>query len=402
MAEGDRFDLWDPAHRADPHTLYHQMRVEAPVFAGIGPVTGRRFWFLTRYADCAAALKAPHDVLGKEFDKHLDADQIAAQPAAEGAFAILNRNLLSVDPPDHTRLRRLVQRSFTNRAVDALEDEIDRIAVDLLDAIDEPEFDLIDRFAAPLPVTVIAEMLGIPEADRDRFRRWSNLVLRAETEEAGMAAGMEFLAYLNDLIEARRNDPTADLTSALVHAEEEGDSLSHIEMLAMIFLLLVAGHETTVNLIGNGTLALADHPEERARLLEDPDLIPSAVEEMLRFNGPVESTTIRWAFEDVEIGGVTIPRGDAVVPLLLAANRDPAEFPDPDRFDVTRDPNRHIAFGQGIHFCLGAPLARREGAIAFRRLLERHPRLELTIDRTDLQWTQDFFLRGVASLPVRA
>ncbi|MDX1691489.1 MAG: cytochrome P450 [Acidimicrobiia bacterium] len=396
------FDPWDPSHRADPHALYREMRTAAPAYRGVGPVTGRSFWFLTRYDDCVEALKAPHDVLGKEYERHLDPDQIAAQPTTPDATAILNRNLLSVDPPDHTRLRRLVQRSFTNRAVDRLEDRIDAIAVDLLEQIDEPAFDLIEAYAAPLPVTVIAEMLGVPEPDRPKFRAWSNAILRAETEEQGMAAGMEFIAYLNDLIAARRTEPRDDLTTELVQAEDDGDRLDHTEMLAMIFLLLVAGHETTVNLIGNGTLELLRHPAERRRLLEDPDLLPNAIEEMLRFHGPVESTTVRWAFEEVELGGATVPRGDMVIPLLLAANRDPEQFDEPDRFDVGRHPNRHIAFGQGIHFCLGAPLARREGLVAFRRLLERFPDLRLDIDPADLRWNQDFFLRGVQELPVRA
>lgn len=396
-----RFDPWSPEVRRDPHTFWNELRSFDPVHRAIGPETGRTFWMLTRYDDCVAALRSP--VIGKEYEKHLDPDQVAAQPMDEGSFAVLGRNMLFLDPPDHTRLRGLVRHAFSVRTMESLEPRIEEIARERLAAIEgRGEFDLMEAFALPIPVTVIAEMLGIPLEDQDRFRDWTEKLLRGATMEQAMTAGMEFIAYLNDLAEERRARPGEDLTSYLLTVEEEGDRLDHQEFLAMVFLLLVAGHETTVNLIGNGTLELIRHPDQRRRLVDDPGLIPTAVEEMLRYHGPVESTTMRWAFEDVEIGGVTIPKGDLVIPILYGANRDPDQFPEPDTFDVGREPNRHIAFGSGIHHCLGAPLARAEARIAFRLLLERYPVLELTVDSGELEWPSDFFLRGPRRLPVAA
>lgn len=395
------FDPWDRTHLPDPHALYRAMRTDAPVWRGIGPVTGRPIWFLTRYDDCVAALRDSR--LGKDLERHLDAEQVAAERALEaGPLEPLGRNMLFVDPPDHTRLRRLVAKEFTPRAIADLEPRIAAIAADLLDDLaGRTQIDLVADFAHPLPVTVISEMLGIPIEDRVRFRRWVDVVLRGPVgSDQQTLAGMEFIAYLNDAIESRRSAPRNDLLTALINAEEEGDRLDHTELLAMVFLLLVAGHETTVNLIGNGTLALLRNPDELARLRAEPSLMATGVEELLRYEGPVGVATSRWAFEDVDYGGVTIPRGEIVIPVLLAANRDPEVFPDPDRLDVSRDPNRHIAFGSGIHLCLGAPLARLEGAIAFSALLDRFEQIELAVPVGDLEWNEDFFLRGIRSLPL--
>ncbi|MFO7548025.1 MAG: cytochrome P450 [Acidimicrobiia bacterium] len=395
------FNPWDPAVRRDPHAFWNRLRQTHPVYPAIGPQTGRTFWMLTRYDDCVAALRNP--ALGKEYEKHLPPELAAEQPSDQGAFQVLGRNMLFLDPPDHTRLRGLVRHAFSPKAMEALEPRVESIARSRLDALDPSgPFDLVETYALPIPVTVIAEMLGVPVADQDRFRTWTDLMLRGSTIEAAMAAGMEFIAYLNDLAVERRRRPGDDLVTSLLTAEEEGERLDHQEFLAMVFLLLVAGHETTVNLIANGTLELLRHPDQRRRLVEDPGLVPTAVEEMLRFHGPVESTTLRWAFGDVRIGGVDIPLGDLVVPILYGANRDPAQFADPDVFDVGRDPNRHLAFGSGIHHCLGAPLARVEARVAFRLLLERFPRLELAIDPSGLEWPSDFFLRGPRRLPVAA
>jgi cytochrome P450 len=395
------FDPWDPAHLPDPHALYRRMRTEAPVWRGIGPVTGRPIWFLTRYDDCVAALRDHR--LGKDFAAHLDPDQVEAEQALEARpLEPLGRNMLFVDPPDHTRLRRLVAKEFTPRAIAGLEERVTKLASSLLDDLaGRDRIDLIADFAHPLPVTVISEMLGIPIEDRERFRRWVDIVLRGPIgSDQQTLAGMEFIAYLNEAIESRRRAPRDDLLTALIHAEEEGDRLDHTELLAMVFLLLVAGHETTVNLIGNGTLALLRNRAEMARLRSTPSLMPAAVEELLRYEGPVGVATNRWAFDDVEYGGVTIPRGELVIPVLLAANRDPDVFPEPDRLDLGRDPNRHIAFGSGIHLCLGAPLARLEGAIAFSALLDRYAEIEPAVPLGDLEWNEDFFLRGVRSLPL--
>jgi cytochrome P450 len=340
--------------------------------------------------------------LGKEPDKHLDPTLIA-DFGDQGPFEVLGRNMLFLDPPDHTRLRSLVREGFSNRAVETLAPRIAAIVDELVDRIgDRPDFDLIADFALPLPVTVIAEMLGIPSADQHRFRDWTDHFLgRVGNPEESMTAAMEFIQYLNDLAEARRTDPRDDLISFLLHAEEDGERLDHQEFLAMIFLLLIAGHETTVNLIGNGTLELIRHQGEFTRLLDGEVTVESATEELLRFHGPVESTTIRWAYDDVEIGGVDLQAGSLVIPILMGANRDPEVFDDPDMLDLGRSPNRHLAFGSGIHLCLGAPLARREAHLAFGALRDRLGRLELDMEESELQWTEGFFLRGARTIEVR-
>ena len=375
------------------------MREEAPVYRGIGPQTGRSFWFLTRYEDVSSALRDQR--LGRELGRL--PESVRAQHVFEGSeqFEMVERHLLNMDPPDHTRLRRLVSTAFTTRRVRELEPRIREVTLASLDEMaDRDDPDLIRDLAAPVPVTVIAELLGVPIADRDWFRDVVDRNLRATSPEDGIAAAMELMAYTNDAIERKRSDPGDDLLSDLIHVEEEGDRLDHAELLSMVQLLLIAGHETTVNLIGNGMLELMTHADERARLVGDPDLIGSAIEEMLRYNGPVETPFPRFAYEDVEIGDVTVPCGDVVIPVLLAANRDPERFADPDRFDITRDPNPHVAFGSGIHYCLGAPLARLEGRVAISELLSRHPAIELAVARDSLEWNPGFFLRGVRSLPV--
>ena len=353
---------WDPSIRADPHSYWNQLRGTEPVAPRVGPVTGNTFWLLTAYEDCVTALRSA--VLGKEPEKHLD-PSLVADFGEQGPFEILGRNMLFVDPPDHTRLRALVRGGFSNRTVEALAPRIEAIVDDLIGRIGD-SFDLISDFALPLPVTVIAELLGIPEADWRRFRSWTDAFLgRVGTQDESMQAAMEFIAYLNDLAAERRVEPRDDLISFLLHSEGEG--LDHQEFLAMVFLLLIAGHETTVNLVGNGVLELTRHQDEFTRLLDGTVDVESATEELLRFHGPVESTTMRWVYEDVTIGGVSLHPGDLVIPVLMGANRDPAAFASPDVLDLGRSPNRHIAFGSGIHLCLGAPLARREPTSRSRR-----------------------------------
>jgi cytochrome P450 PksS len=298
-------------------------------------------------------------------------------------------------------LRRLVSYAFTSKRIRDLESRVAEITEELLDAFAGDQIDLISALALPLPITVIATMLGVPLEDMDAFRSMVDRMLRPESDEAGMQAGLELMQWVNEAIESRRSEPGDDLLSALIHLEEEGDRLDHSELLSMVQLLLIAGHETTVNLIGNGVLELMCHPEERERLVADPELIEPAIEEMLRFNGPVETPFPRFAYEDITLDGHTIPQGDMVIPVLLAANRDPEQFPDPALFDITREPNKHVAFGSGIHYCLGAPLARLEGRVAIGSLLRRHPNVELAVDREELVWNPGFFFRGVRSLPVR-
>jgi cytochrome P450 len=403
-------------------TVYAAMREKGPVVSVALP-TGEPIWFVTRYADAVALLKDderfgnnPSSALTEEeyaqlfqqATEHLTDEQ---QQMAAQTDEILRRNLLAVDPPDHSRLRRLVAIPFTPKYIEGLRSRVQAIADALLDAVqaraDETgrrEMELIGDFAYPLPLTVISEMLGIPLADRDQFREWSQAAVsftpadRANPEVT--AKLIEFIVYLRRLVAAKRADPGDDLLSGLVLAEAEGDKLSENELLSMIFLLIVAGHETTVNLIGNGALALFEHAAQRARLHADPGLLKPAIEEMLRYYGPVEMSLTRWVRQDTELGGQRLRRGEQIMALLASANHDGEQFPDPETFDISRQPNRHIAFGTGIHACLGATLARLEGQVAFATLLLRLPDLALAIPRDEVRWRDATFLRGLTRLPV--
>src|SRR5262249_13401638 len=385
------FDPFLPDIVADPYPSYHRLRSADPVH--LSPLG---FWVLSRYDDCVMVLR----------------DQRFSREGFEGALEAvygslsqedrLPRSMLFRDPPDHTRLRSLVNRAFTPRVIEGLRPRIEQIVDTLLDrAHRSGGMEVIGDLAYPLPVTVISEMLGVPDGDRDEIRQWSADVARSldaiglpGTEELAMrgrAARSALGEYFRSLIPERRRRPRADLLSQLIAVEEQGDKLSEGELLATCVLLYIAGHETTVNLIGNGLLALLRHPRELARLYAEPGLIPSAVEELLRYDGPVQRTA-RIAGVDVEIDGRKIDKGAMVVVLVGAANRDSAQFPDPDRLDVARAANRHIAFGFGIHFCLGAPLARLETQIALATLLRRAPRLALATETPE--WRDSQVLRG--------
>jgi cytochrome P450 len=391
-----QFSPMDPEFVADPYPTYHRLRAEDPVHRS--PLG---FWVLTRYADVAAMLRDPR----------LVKEPIAAFVAARFGMAVppgLGLSMLDRDPPDHTRLRSLVSKAFTPRALEGLRPHIQHIVDGLLARVEgKGTMDLIEEFAYPLPVRVICEMLGVPVADHERFKGWGldiargldAIMLPPDSEVAQRsAAGRHALSgYFRELIAERRAAPRDDMLSALIAAEEAGDKLNEEELLATCILLLVAGHETTVNLIGNGTLALLRHPDQLRRLRENPGLIGSAVEELLRYDGPVQRTA-RIPSEDVTIGDRTIGKGEMVMPFLGAADRDPAQFPDPDRLDITRADNRHMAFGMGIHFCLGAPLARMEGQIAINALVKRMPKLALATERPEFR--QSLTLRGLRSLPV--
>jgi len=316
--------------------------------------------------------------------------------------------MLDRDPPDHTRLRSLVSKAFTPRVVEELRPHIQEIVDGLLARVeDESSMDLMEQFAYPLPVIVICEMLGVPVKDHERFKGWGLDIARgldaillpvdSEVAQRSMVSRRALAEYFRGLIAERRASPRGDLLSALIAAEEAGDKLSEEELLATCILLLVAGHETTVNLIGNGTLALLRHPAELRRLREHPEIIGSAVEELLRYDGPVQRTA-RIPSADVTIAGRKISKGELVLPFIGAADRDPAQFADPDRLDLTRADNRHVAFGWGIHFCLGAPLARVEGQIAISALVRRLPKLALATDKPE--YRQSLTLRGLKALPV--
>jgi cytochrome P450 len=382
------------------------MREEGPVTRVVMP-HGETAWLVTRYAEVRAALADPRlykDWAGKLTGPDWVADEVTG---------FLAEHMLNADPPDHTRLRKLVTKAFTGRRIAGLRPRIEEITAALLDALEarlagldraggEETVDLIESFSFPLPVIVICELLGVPSQDRDEFRAWSNAILSDGGEPGSFrAAGTAMFHYFTKLVADKRAHPADDLVSALVDARDSEDSLDERELIAMLFLLLVAGHETTTNLIATGTLALLTHPGQLSRLRAEPGLLPNAVEELLRYSNPLTQATDRFTVEPVEIGGVTIPARQWVVCVTSSANRDPDRFPDPDRLDLGRDAGGHVAFGHGIHYCLGAPLARLEGEVAFRALFDRFPGLSLAADPATLRWRPSSLIHGLEALPVR-
>ncbi|KAB8141172.1 cytochrome P450 [Chloroflexia bacterium SDU3-3] len=395
-----QLDFWSAEAKTRIHSIYAHLRDEQPICRVSAP-DGRQFWLITRYDDVLAAIHEPR--LVKNWRSILSPAELAEQKSSP--LTRLGQHMLSQDPPDHTRLRSLVSKAFTPRMMEQMRPRIQQIADGLIDQVQaRGSMDLIEDYAFLLPITVIAELLGIPVEDRDRFRAWSDVVVANEPTPARMAlltkVYTEFSAYLGDLVAKRRAEPQEDLISALVRTEEAGDRLSEDELLSMVFLLIVAGHETTVNLIGNGALALLLHPDQRELLRERPELLPSAIEEFLRYDGPVETSTLRFAKEDMEFQGVPMQRGDIVIVVLSSANRDSSRFADADALDITRGDNRHVAFGHGIHYCLGAPLARIEGQIAIGTLFRRLPDLALGISIEELRWRPSTLVRGLQRLPV--
>ncbi|MEE1931321.1 cytochrome P450 [Streptomyces sp. TRM 70351] len=387
-----------PDFDADPYTAYARLRERGPVHQVVAPDRGL-VWLVVGYEAAREAFNSPQ--LSRDW--HREWRQAGWRPPY--ALNMLgNANMLMSDPPHHTRLRSLVAREFTARRVEGMRGRVQEIADELLDRMTADgarHADLIDAFAFPLPMTVICELLGVPNLDRDAFRAWSNETLAPTSPEAEKKAYEQVMPYLRGLITAKRESPGEDLLSALVHTVDEGgDRLTEDELLSLAFLLLVAGHETTVNTISNAVRALLAHPEQLAAVRADPaGLAARLVEETLRYDGPVETTTPRIALEETEIGGVRVPRGAIVLIAMAAADHDPARFPDPERFDVRREARGHVAFGYGIHHCLGAPLARLESEVALRALLERCP--DLTANGEPGEWIPGMLLRGVRELPVR-
>ncbi|MFF5532370.1 cytochrome P450 [Streptomyces cinerochromogenes] len=381
------------ALRRDPHPVYARLREQGPVHRVRLATPGGPWetWLVVGYEEARAALADAR--LAK------DTAKIGEVPLDE---QLIGKYLLTADPPQHTRLRGLVARAFTMRRVEQLRPRIQQITDELLDEmLPRGRADLIDALAYPLPITVICELLGVPEMDRAEFRKISTEVVAPTGEDSEHAATVRLAEYLTELIEdKRRTGPTGDLLSDLIRTTaEDGDRLSAQELRGLAYLLLLAGHETTVNLIGNAVLALLTHPAQLAALRADPTLLDAAVEETLRWEGPVQNTTYRYAAEPLEIAGARIGQGQGVLVGLTAAHRDAARYAEPDRFDIRRDTRGHLAFGHGIHYCLGAPLARLEGRIALGTLLERAPGLAL--DGEPGEWLPGLLMRGVRSLPVR-
>ena len=388
------YDPFDPTFLADPYPVYARLRDEAPVVF-IPPR-----WVVSRYDDVQAVLR--HPSFGR-----VGFDGVMLRVFGPGPlYDAFSRWMLFLDAPDHTRLRSLATRAFTPRAVERLRAEVERRVNGLLDDVEaNGGGDLVAALAYPLPVMVICALLGVPDEDHDEFRDWSDALGRAlqvtiatpEIIADGNRAAAEVTEYFRGLVAEHRTHPRDDLLGALIAAEDESGKLSEDELLATCSLMFLAGHETTVNLIGNGTLALLRNPDQLARLRAEPALIPNAVEELLRYDGSVQITS-RVTKAPVELAGVEIPAGQVVMGLLGAANRDPSRFPDPDRLDVGRTDVHHLTFGGGIHFCLGAALARLEGQIAFGALVRRFPHLRLATD--EVEWRPNATLHGLKALPV--
>ncbi|MFE1954435.1 cytochrome P450 [Streptomyces sp. NPDC059524] len=391
---------------SDPYPAYAWLREHAPVHRTTLP-SGVEAWLVTRYADARQALADQR--LSKNPEHHDEPSHAKGKTGIPGERkAELMTHLLNIDPPDHTRLRRLVSKAFTPRRVAEFAPRVQELTDDLIDRFAaKGEADLIHDFAFPLPIYAICDLLGVPREDQDDFRDWAGMMIRhGGGPRGGVARAVKKIrAYLVDLIHRKRNDLGDDLISGLIRASDHGEHLTENEAAAMCFVLLLAGFETTINLIGNGTYSLLRNPDQFARLTDslargDEGFLDTALEELLRYDGPVELATWRFATQPLQIGGQDIAKGDPVLVVLAAANRDPARFDDPDALDLGRGTNPHLGYGHGIHYCLGAPLARLEARTALATLLTRLPDLHLAADPADLRWRGGLIMRGLRNLPV--
>lgn len=391
-------NLMDPGLLEDPFGGYSTMRERAPLVRSVLFDPDAPIWLVTRYDDVKRVLSDPRFVNNPANVPGLDVQdirdrQLRARGVPEEYMPYVTQSVLAADGADHIRLRKLVSRTFTARRVMELRPRVEEITENLLDRLEgmaqDGVVDLIEHFAYPLPITVICELVGIPEEDRPQWREWGKSLMTMEPED--FAATLRSLVEgIKALIERRRVTPTDDLLTGLIRThDEDGDRLSDAEMITMVLTLILAGHETTAHLIGNGVAALLTHPDQLALLRSDPALTPRAVHELMRWCGPVQGTQLRYASEDVEIGGMRVRQGEPVMAVLVSANYDPREFDDPRRLDITREPDgrreNHLGFGYGLHYCLGAALARQEGEVALGALLRRFPDLALAVAPADLQ-----------------
>ena len=396
------FDLVSQSYKRDPFPTYLRMHTEAPVSRAKIPFIGEA-WIVSTYSDVVTVLKDKQRFVN---------DPVNAGRSQRAGIAwwmprllrTLTDHMLGSDEPNHRRLRSLVDKAFGRRGIESMRPRIEAIADELIGRMaDKDDVNLVADYARPLPLTVICELLGLPHEDRPKFTKWVESMTQAPSALGIMRsfpALFQMSRYLRRQFELRRAEPRDDLITALVEAEDAGDQLSEEELLSMVFLLLVAGHETTVHLIGSGALALMQHSDQRDKLASDWSLVGPAVEELLRYSSPVEFATVRYATEDLSMGGQMVRRGDFVLPALGAANCDPRQFDRPALLDITRQPNNHVALGTGIHFCLGQQLARLEAQIAFEHLFKRFPDMKPNVSAEQIEWRGTLGLRGLASLPV--
>jgi cytochrome P450 len=397
----EQVDIASPSFRANPFPTFKHWRETRPIVPV--QVSGERAWVITRYDDVLAALTAEH--LVKDRRNAQDSSKKQREMWMPGFIKLLKRNMLESDAPDHTRLRSLVHQAFMPRLIAQMQTRIYRLAHELIDrAQAKGEMDLVHDFALPIPMVVISEMLGVAEQDQAAFRRWSNVIVSVSKPIDGILAIpnlYQLVRLLRRLLCEHRLKPQDDLTSTLLQAESEGSKLSEDEIIGMVALLLSAGHETTVNLIGNGVLALLTHPAEIDRLRTEPELMKSAVEELVRYSSPVLFATTRYAREDLVITGTDIPKGEVVLAALGSANHDETKFEQPDTLMLDRQNNKHVGFGSGMHYCLGAPLARLESSIAFQVLFERLPNIRLAVNPESLRWNSGLITRGAKAIPLK-
>lgn len=397
----DGINLASAQFKEDAYEIYKESRKKQPILF-VNQVEIGKEWLITRYEDALPLLK--DNLLKKDWTNVFSQDIKNMYLSVDNSDH-LTTHMLNSDPPNHSRLRSLVQKAFTPKMIAQLDGRIERIADDLISDIERKgTLNLVDDYSFPLPIIVISEMLGIPKEDQAKFRIWSHAVIASpETPEEIKETEKqlsEFITYLQYLVDIKRKEPKEDLVSALILAESEGHKLSARELYSMIMLLIVAGHETTVNLITNTVLALLENPNQLQLLKDNPKLIDSAIEEGLRYYSPVEVTTARWAAEPFQIHHQTIQKGDMVIIALASANRDETVFENPEIFDITRENNRHIAFGHGSHFCLGAPLARLEAKIAITTLFNRMPELKIKGNREEIKWQGNYLMRSLEELPL--
>jgi cytochrome P450 len=402
-SEFSKMDITSREFKTNAHAYYDRLRADAPVqpFTIKQLVFKQSAWLITRYDDVLAIMKDDTNFV-KDPKNAKSPEQMRQGPQLPAFLAKLQQSLLDVDAADHDRLKVLVHKAFTPRMIESMRQQTQDITnIALEKALKRGEMDLLHDFALIVPLTIIGKIMGVPERDNAKFAAWTHTLLSSAVNPISKIAGvLSFVRYLKDMIAKKRKSPQDDLTSALVLAQEGSDALSTDEIVSMLLLLLSAGHETTVNLIGTGTYELLRHPEQLEQLRQNPALMKSAIEELLRYTTPIDTATQRYAARDIEVAGTKIPKGELVLAVIASANRDPNQFENPHALDLARANNKHLSFGQGMHYCLGAPLARLEGQIALSTLIANAPNLRFKGNPDELKWKPGLSLRGLEKIPV--